>query len=113
VKEGVPSRRKGSTLAGFAADVAAQLACRRLTFVPDLAVAPADLAVAALDEVPDRDAEADLLQDLVGVLAVQVQGDGLVRLDRELVRQDRDRILAGSKGRVQAFPISDGTARGA
>lgn len=73
-----------------------------LTLVPDLSITPADLAIAAFNEVPDGNTEADLLEHLVGVLAVQVQRDSLMRLNRELIRQDRNRILG--KGNSTCHP---------
>lgn len=66
---------------------------RGRTLVPDLSVSPTDLAVATLDEVPDGDTEPNLLEDLVGVLSVQVDRDRLVRFGLELVGKDGDGVL--------------------
>lgn len=87
------STAKTSAPSSFTSTTSSDREARERTLVPDLSISPTDLAVAALDEVPDGDTEPDLLEDLVGVLSVQVDRDRLVRFGLELVGKDGDGVL--------------------
>lgn len=65
------------------AEVATGHARLARTLVPNSAIPPANLAVTALDNVPDGHAVSDVLENLVGVLLMEVRVDGDVRREVE------------------------------
>lgn len=80
----------------------------RCTLVPQTPVAIAHFALAGVDEIEDADAQADVVQDAVRVLLVQLELERAFRGDAERRGHQGDRVLSISA--VRLGPIDAGSA---
>lgn len=72
---------------------------KKRTFVPQQPITIPHLPLPDFCEVEHAYAEADVVQDAVGVLFVELVGDGLVGRDPKVGRVYRDRVLSAGSAR--------------